>query len=151
MRDRLTLAAYENGLADEDGDESVAATIASGLNGGKKHPRAVPDSPDDCWNKVDDKDDGPGLTLPPRFWERPSLANIRQAAWSKMMPPDVVLNVIMAEVSASIPPNVRVDTGILDPLPIHHYAGLVGPAGGTKSTAMGIVCPSSSRSRPSRR
>jgi hypothetical protein len=81
-------------------------------------------------------DDGLGLNLPESFWERSSMAHIRQAAWSKMLPPDLVLNAILANVSASLLPDVVVDTGILSPLPLHHFAGLVGPVGGSKSAAM---------------
>lgn len=81
-----------------------------------------------------------GLNLPESFWRaRTSLDHIRRAAWSRMTPPDAVLAAVLAEVSACIPPSVRVDTGILTPVPIHHFGGLVGPSGGFKSTAMTVA------------
>ena len=40
--DTLVLAAMDCGLADEDGEQSVRATIASGLKAGSANPRAVP-------------------------------------------------------------------------------------------------------------
>jgi AAA domain len=40
--DTLALASMDCGLADEDGEQSVLATIASGLKAGSANPRAVP-------------------------------------------------------------------------------------------------------------
>jgi hypothetical protein len=43
----LTEACTRNGLDDDDGARSVAATIRSGLRNGRRNPRAVPPAPDD--------------------------------------------------------------------------------------------------------
>lgn len=80
------------------------------------------------------------LNLPAEFWDaRPYLDHIRQFAWHRMTPPDAVLNAVFSELSSRIPPSVRIDTGILTPMPLHHYAGLVGPSGGFKSTSMSVA------------
>jgi P4 family phage/plasmid primase-like protien len=42
--ERLLDACYENGLAQEDGELSVEASIKSGIKNGKARPRAVPDA-----------------------------------------------------------------------------------------------------------
>lgn len=83
---------------------------------------------------------GSSLNLPAEFWAaRSHLDHIRRFAWARMTPPDAVLNAVLAELSARIPPSVRIDTGILTPMPLHHYAGLVGPSGGFKSTSMSVA------------
>ncbi len=83
---------------------------------------------------------GSDLNLPESFWTARSVhAQIRQFAWARHVPPDAVINAVLAEVSARVVPSVRVDTGVATPVPIHHYAGLVGPSGGFKSTAMSLA------------
>ena len=74
------------------------------------------------------------LCLPEAFWERECLAQIRQWAWAHEVPADSVLNAALAELSASMPPQVRADTGIMRPLALHHLAGIAGPTGGGKTT-----------------
>lgn len=74
------------------------------------------------------------LCLPEEFWERDSLAHFRQVAWHHVLPPDSVLNAALAKLSACIPPTVRVNTGILKPIPIHHFGSITGPSGQGKSS-----------------
>lgn len=95
-------------------------------------------SGEDHQDEDHDGDETPeGVTLPPEFWEsRPVLRHIREAAWSHMASPDAVLSITMTRLSASIPPCVRIDTGIGRPMPLHHFGGLVGRSGAFKSAAM---------------
>ena len=75
--------------------------------------------------------------LPPEFWEsRRALRHIRDAAWSMMASPDAVLAITLATLSASVPPCVRVDTGMNRPMPMHMFAAPVGRSGGFKTSAM---------------
>jgi len=75
--------------------------------------------------------------LPPEFWEsRPVLRHIRDAAWSMMASPDAALAITLATLSASVPPCVRVDTGVRRPMPTHTFAAPVGRSGGFKTSAM---------------
>lgn len=98
------------------------------------------EDPRRCWDKIaegsEGRSDNVGPNLPGWFWERPSLARIRDQAHARKMPADGVLNCVLARISAAIPPNIRLDTGILSPLPMHHYAAVVGPSGGFKSQAI---------------
>ena len=83
-----------------------------------------------------DADDGAPV-LPPEFWEsRPVLRHIRDAAWSMLASPDATLAIVLATLSASVPPGVRVDTGVRRPMPMHTFAAPVGRTGGFKTSAM---------------
>lgn len=76
-------------------------------------------------------------TLPTCFWEsRDTLRQIRDAAWSMLASPDATLAITLARLSASVPPSVRVDTGVRRPMPVHTFAAPVGRSGGFKSSAM---------------
>lgn len=79
----------------------------------------------------------PGVTLPASFWEsRPVLTTIRDAAWSMLASPDATLAIVLAKLSASLPPRVRVDTGVRRPVALHTFAAPTGRPGGFKTTAM---------------
>ncbi|MBV5244453.1 hypothetical protein KUF57_13010 [Mycolicibacterium sp. PAM1] len=108
-------------------DEQAADEIGGPLDDGEEHQS----------EDQDDDETPAGVTLPPEFWEsRPVLAHIREAAWSHMAAPDAVLSITLTRLSASIPPGVRIDTGIGRPMPMHHFGGLVGRSGAFKSAAM---------------
>jgi hypothetical protein len=79
---------------------------------------------------------GGGVTLPKSFWKRPTLDRIRQAAWSMLSSPDAVLGITLAKLSASLPPVVRVDTGVRRPMSLNTFVAPVGQTGGFKSSAM---------------
>jgi hypothetical protein len=56
--DALVAACQANGLAQDDGLDSVRATIASGLDAGKRKPlRELPDRPRKPWQQIDGDDD----------------------------------------------------------------------------------------------
>ena len=78
------------------------------------------------------------LCLPEDFWDRDSLADVRQASWHHMTSPDVVLNSVLTKLSAGIPPTVRIDTGIYLPVPLHRFGAVVGPSGAGKSTSVDV-------------
>ena len=76
-------------------------------------------------------------TYPPELWEsRDSLRHIRDAALSLRAAPDAVLVCVLARLASRIPPRVRVDTGIMQPLPLNLYAALVSRTGKGKTSAM---------------
>ena len=80
--------------------------------------------------------DGVGVTLPESFWKRPALNRIRQAAWSMLASPDAVWGITLAKLSASLPPGVRIDTGVRRPMSLNIFVAPVGKTGGFKSSAM---------------
>lgn len=74
---------------------------------------------------------------PPDFWESTdALRWIRNAALAQRVAPDAALLAVLAELSARIPPSVRVDTGIMQPLPLHLFGALVCRTGKGKTAAM---------------
>lgn len=78
----------------------------------------------------------PEVFLSPEFFEsRASLRHIRDAAIASFAAPDAVLAAALARVSANIPPSVRVNTGIMSPIPMHLYAVLASVSGAGKSSA----------------
>ncbi|KRQ26872.1 MULTISPECIES: bifunctional DNA primase/polymerase [Mycobacteroides] len=83
-----------------------------------------------------DDEDGPGLNLPPEFWQaHPVLGHIRAFAHHGVNSPDAVFGSLLARLSANLDPSVRVDTGVKRPMPLNMFAGLVGSAGTGKSSA----------------
>jgi hypothetical protein len=92
---------------------------------------------------------GGGLTLPPGFWQqRPTLDRIRQIAYAEMASPDAVLGLILSKLSASVPPRIRIDTGVRRRrMPLNTYVALVGKTGGFKSSAADAVKESVTFSR----
>ncbi|MBF9319833.1 bifunctional DNA primase/polymerase [Mycobacteroides chelonae] len=84
----------------------------------------------------ENREDGPGLNLPPEFWEaHPVLEHIRRFAHHGVNSADAVLGSSLARLSANLDPSVRVDTGVKRPLPLNMFTGLVGSAGTGKSSA----------------
>lgn len=77
------------------------------------------------------------LTLADSFWSsRPILDHIWRKATHHKSAPDAVLNAVLAHMSARMPYKVRIDTGSLWPMPMHHYAGIIGFPGRIKSAAI---------------
>lgn len=80
----------------------------------------------------------PVETYPPEFWEsRESLRHLRDAALAQRAAPDAALVCVLARLSSRIPPRVRVDTGIMQPLPLNLFAALVSRTGKGKTSALG--------------
>lgn len=76
-------------------------------------------------------------TYPPEFWEyRDSLRHIRDAALTLRAAPDAVLVCVLARLASRIPPSVRVDTGIMAPLPLNLFSALVSRTGRGKTSAI---------------
>ncbi|MEZ0341765.1 bifunctional DNA primase/polymerase [Mycobacterium sp. pV006] len=96
----------------------------------------------DIGRRDDDDENGDravpkGVTLPASFWEaRDSLRHIRDAALARRAAPDATLGAVLARISAHTPPCVRVDTGIMSPLPLHLFAASVSWSGKGKTSAM---------------
>lgn len=81
---------------------------------------------------------GHAVTYPPEFWDsRASLQRVRDAALAQRVAPDAMLACILARLSARIPPGVRVDTGIMRPLPLNMFSALVSRSGQGKTSAIG--------------
>ncbi|MET7739609.1 hypothetical protein [Streptomyces sp. NPDC005385] len=80
----------------------------------------------------------PGI-LPEEFWSaRPSLAHVRQAARSRRRSGEAALAGLFARFGAMIDPQVKVDTGIADPLSLNAFTALLGPSGTGKSASKSI-------------
>ena len=77
------------------------------------------------------------------------LDHIRQVAWHHVLPPDLVLNAALTKLSACMPPTVRIDTGVLNPVPLHHNGSITGPSGAGKSSMcdVGAECVELQQSR----
>lgn len=141
LRSRFDDLASENFLRSEDppGEVDSALDYAIKIVEAKVDEDVIAE----CSAKADsgtDETHWAGLNLPGWFWEsRESLRRIRNYAWSRMVPQDVFLGCVLAEVSACLLPSVEVDTGIVAPTPLHYYAGLVGPVGGAKSSPMKLA------------
>ncbi|WP_158697829.1 bifunctional DNA primase/polymerase [Streptomyces prunicolor] len=84
----------------------------------------------------DDKE--PGI-LPEEFWSaRPSLAHVRQAAHARRRSGEAALAGLFARFGAMVNPDVKIDTGIGDPLSLNAFAALIGPSGSGKSASKSI-------------
>jgi hypothetical protein len=78
--------------------------------------------------------------LPDEFWDaRPELEHIRQAARSKIIPPDAVLQGVLVRLAAMVPGTLKVDTEILKPVSLNHFAALVAPSGVGKSSSVHLA------------
>lgn len=78
--------------------------------------------------------------LPDEFWDaRPELAHIRQAARSKIIPPDAVLQGVLVRLAAMVPGTLKVDTEILKPVSLNYFAALVAPSGVGKSSSVHLA------------
>jgi hypothetical protein len=111
--DALTGAARQNGLVDDDGIESVHATIRSGLRAGVKTPRAVPDkmSHQEFWEKTD------------------TLRHVRDFARARRVGPWALLGVCLARVTADVPPSVQLPPLVGDNASLNLFIGLVAESG----------------------
>lgn len=76
-------------------------------------------------------------SLPPGFWtSRKCLTHIRNAAYARVESPHAGLLAVLAMVAASVVPELRVFSGIKDPVPLVYYTGPVGTSGIGKSSAV---------------
>jgi hypothetical protein len=82
----------------------------------------------------------PSTVLPDEFWDaRPELRHIRQAARSKIIPPDAVLQGVLVRLAAMVPGTLKVDTEILKPVSLNYFAALVAPSGVGKSSSVHLA------------
>lgn len=82
---------------------------------------------------------GPGLNLPPEFWEsRPVLKHIRAAAHARIVSADVALHTVLARLSALWPHQVRLDTGVRSPIAANVFTAVVGPSSAGKTSGVGV-------------
>lgn len=147
-------------------DREAAATIASGIRRGLEDPRDVVSNHDyddeyeeDDWADQeaadlfayldeepddDDCDDDTPATgtrlapnLPDDFWKsRMDLAQIRQAAESRMVSPDAVLGAVLARVAAATPPNIQLPPLVGGAANLTWYTGITGAPEAGKSQAV---------------
>lgn len=126
----------------------AAATIRSGLRGGFKHPRRVPDrgvtvlsSELSHWAGLTD-DDGSGASDPDpdQFWEaRPELEAIRQWAHARICSPWAVLGAVLLRAACVIPPWVALPPVIGGRGSLNFIVALVGPPGSGKDAALDVA------------
>ena len=77
------------------------------------------------------------VNLPEEFFDATAnLQRLRDSALAHRVAPDAALMVVLTNLSARIPPGVRVDTGILQPLPLHLFGALACRTGKGKTSAM---------------
>lgn len=100
------------------GDSGETSPAGGGGGGGKVNPTVLPDE----------------------FWDaRPELRHIRQAARSKIIPPDAVLQGVLVRLAAMVPGTLKVDTEILKPVSLNYFAALVAPSGVGKSSSVHLA------------
>ena len=73
------------------------------------------------------------------FWERESLARIRDAALMKMTPPWGVLAHCVARALYRVPPSVQLQATIGGPGSLNWFAALAAPSGGGKSSSSSVA------------
>ncbi|WP_052688836.1 bifunctional DNA primase/polymerase [Williamsia herbipolensis] len=117
-------------MTDQDlHDDSNVLTLPGSLHGKITPPAAQIAGKPSLRGRADTR-------LPEEFWAaRPALAHIRAAAHSGVNSADAVLGVVLARLSASVDPVVRVRTGVKSPLPLNTFVGVVGSSGTGKSSA----------------
>lgn len=75
--------------------------------------------------------------LPDDFWAaRSLLAQVRQAAWSRIQSPDAVLGAVMARQAALTPPAFRLPPIVGAPASVAWYVALCGPPNSGKTTSI---------------
>jgi hypothetical protein len=80
------------------------------------------------------------LNLPAEFWgERPALAQIRDAAWSRQRSPDAVFHCVLSRVAATVPHQLRLPPIVGSAQPLCYFAVLMGAPGSGKSTTNTIA------------
>lgn len=78
----------------------------------------------------------PTLTLPPEFWAKhPKLQRFHDMCLSHTTAPDAALGCTLARLSAHIPPDVRVTTGVRFSLPLNLFVFATSVTGAGKTTA----------------
>ena len=134
----VALIDFDNKMGDA---MEVLNLIPDGTIGGSPTDGAEQDRGDGQGTRDDPEtigvDTGLEVTYPPEFWEaRESLRHLRDAALARRTAPDAVLAAVLAQLSSRMPPGVRVDTGIMSPLPLNLFAGLVSRTGKGKTSAL---------------
>jgi hypothetical protein len=82
---------------------------------------------------------GVSRNLPDEFWEaRPWLKALRAWAHAHAVAADSIYAVVRARFAVLVSPNVRVDTGILTPVPLNVLTVLLGASGIGKTTAANL-------------
>jgi Bifunctional DNA primase/polymerase, N-terminal len=80
------------------------------------------------------------LNLPAEFWnERPVLAHIRQAAWSRMVSPDALLANAIARTATLIPPTYTLPAVIGAEATVDYIAAVIADTSGGKTIAHGVA------------
>ena len=130
----LTTSAREAGLATGE----AAATIRSGLRGGKQHPRQVPELAEDTIN-VHEVDAAALLnqgSAVREFWEaRPVLRHVRDFAYARMTAPWAVLGGCLLRATGAIAPHIVLPPIIGGVGSLNLLLSLVGPSGAGKGAS----------------
>jgi hypothetical protein len=80
-----------------------------------------------------------GRNLPDEFWQaRPWLTELRAWAHAHAVAADSIYAVVRARLAVLVSPKVRVDTGILTPVPLNLLTVLLGASGIGKTTAANL-------------
>ena len=123
---RLEEAAETNGYTAEDGIGATRASIRSGLRGGKKNPRAVPEPKD---ANAGARSRSVRVVLGP---DPDTLRHIRDFAHARLVGPWAVLGVCLARVVAVVPPTVQLPPWVGGNASLNLFVALVGVSGDGK-------------------
>jgi hypothetical protein len=134
-----------NGLVRDDGEESVKATIKSGIKNGRVRPRAVPEPRDPLEGlytpPAGESPNGSAPPPPPSDWEegfwaaRPVLGHIRDFARARRVGPWALLGCVLVRVVAATTPKIVIPALTGGQVSLNLYAGIVAFTGGGKGTA----------------
>jgi hypothetical protein len=154
VEDALQEAAIECGLADDDGMDTVEATIFSGLTSGMENPRAVPDPPEAEqlpaeWRRhglrkpkadnVSQADKDRTAQAEAAFWEqRDILAHILRFSRSRGAAPYAVLGGVLRRAITLVEPIVQLPPTVGDNASVNLFTVSVGRSGQGKGIANGV-------------
>jgi hypothetical protein len=133
-------ASRQNGLAQDDGERSVLASIRSGIKNGRVHPRAVPEPRDQVGVLTPPKASTNGSAPPPDreedFWTaRPVLTHILNFARARRVGPWALLGCVMVRAVGSVTPDLTLPPLVGSAASLNTFLGIVSMSGGGKGAA----------------
>lgn len=150
--DALLSAAIDCRLADDDGMESVQATLTSGMTSGMDNPRSVPErtgpDPRDPFGVKAERSAVATSTTPEfddraaddAFWEqREILVHIRQFSRARLAAPYAVLGAVLRRAITLIEPDVQLPPIVGTAVSLNLFTVAVGRSGQGKDAANGVA------------
>jgi hypothetical protein len=136
--DVLLDAGRENGLAREDGEGSVLASIRSGIKNGRVRPRAVPEPKE----QVEEVPALPAVSTngsasqAEEFWDsRESLHHILSFARARRVGPWALLGCVLVRAIGSVTPDLTLPPLVGSAASLNVFVGIVSMSGGGKGGA----------------